>query len=78
MDVRTIFGILVLLIAGGFIAFAIFAWALWAVLAFLPLVVSIPLAAYLWTNGHDHLGAIVGLAGLVAQVYWLLKVDLSP
>jgi hypothetical protein len=54
--------IIVLILAGGFIYVA---W---------PLLVGVIAGIWLWISGHDNLGVLIGLGGLVGQVFWATKV----
>jgi len=58
-----------------FLLFTVVGWALLIVLTIVltiwPAVVGILAGAWLWKLGHDNVGALIGLGGLVAQVLWL-------
>lgn len=66
-------------VIGGLIAAAVFIlfWAgLFASFAFIalwPALTGIGIGIYLWINGHDNLGVIAIICGLVGEVVWMSR-----
>ena len=76
MDIIRIFTILLKFSVSFFIA-GIGILFIVAVIYFLykisPLLIGIGSGAILWFSGHDNIGLLIGIAGVVLQIAWVVK-----
>ena len=66
--------ILLGLVAVG-IALVIGFFVISILVAWLPLLIAAPLGIWLWTVGHDNLGVLVFLGGIVGTALWAFFID---
>ena len=46
-----------------------------AIWALFPVLIGLVGGIWLWIAGHDNIGALVGVAGVVGQIVWMNRMD---
>lgn len=72
MDVIIVVILLLVLVVALYLFVIQLALAVMIVIAFWPAIVGIGAGIFLWRTGHDNLGAVSGLIGVLGTVLWML------